>query len=66
MIAITAYYPSSTNLADVTVTINEQLAELASFGLQVGQVTVDSQELAEEDWADNWKNTMNQLASRMI
>ncbi|SQF66132.1 50S ribosomal protein L11 methyltransferase [Streptococcus dysgalactiae] len=55
MIAITAYYPSSTNLADVTVTINEQLAELASFGLQVGQVTVDSQELAEEDWADNWK-----------
>ncbi|MGJ0021623.1 50S ribosomal protein L11 methyltransferase [Streptococcus dysgalactiae] len=55
MIAITAYYPSSTNLADVTVTINEQLAELASFGLQVGQVTVDSQEMAEEDWADNWK-----------
>lgn len=55
MIAITAYYPSSTNLADVTVTINEQLAELASFGLQVGQVTVDSQELAEEVWADNWK-----------
>lgn len=55
MIAITAYYPSSTNLADVTVTINEQLAELASSGLQVGQVTVDSQELAEEDWADNWK-----------
>lgn len=55
MIAITAYYPSSTNLADVTVTIDEQLAELASFGLQVGQVTVDSQELAEEDWADNWK-----------
>lgn len=55
MIAITAYYPSSTNLADVTVTINEQLAELASFGLQVGQVSVDSQELAEEDWADNWK-----------
>ncbi|EMO8655165.1 TPA: 50S ribosomal protein L11 methyltransferase [Streptococcus pyogenes] len=55
MIAITAYYPNSANLADVTVTINEQLAELASFGLQVGQVTVDSQELAEEDWADNWK-----------
>ncbi|VGQ65015.1 50S ribosomal protein L11 methyltransferase [Streptococcus pyogenes] len=55
MITITAYYPSSANLADVTVTINEQLAELASFGLQVGQVTVDSQELAEEDWADNWK-----------
>ncbi|BAN92630.1 50S ribosomal protein L11 methyltransferase [Streptococcus dysgalactiae subsp. equisimilis] len=55
MIAIAAYYPSSTNLADVTVTINEQLAELASFGLQAGQVTVDSQELAEEDWADNWK-----------
>ncbi|AAX72790.1 TPA: 50S ribosomal protein L11 methyltransferase [Streptococcus pyogenes] len=55
MIAIIAYYPSSTNLADVIATINEQLAELASFGLQVGQVTVDSQELAEEDWADNWK-----------
>ncbi|GFE43963.1 50S ribosomal protein L11 methyltransferase [Streptococcus canis] len=55
MIAITAYYPSSTNMADVRVTINEQLAKLASFGLQVGQVTVDSQELAEEDWADNWK-----------
>ncbi|HER9584745.1 TPA: 50S ribosomal protein L11 methyltransferase [Streptococcus pyogenes] len=55
MITITAYYPSSANLADVIATINEQLVELASFGLQVGQVTVDSQELAEEDWADNWK-----------
>ena len=27
MIAITAYYPASTDLADVTVTINEQLAK---------------------------------------
>ncbi|MGT2934563.1 50S ribosomal protein L11 methyltransferase [Streptococcus castoreus] len=55
MVAITAYYPSNTNITDITLTINDQLAELANFGLQMGQVTVVSQELAEEDWADNWK-----------
>lgn len=55
MVAITAYYPGQTDLSDLTVTINDHLAELAAFGLQTGQVVLDSQELAEEDWADNWK-----------
>lgn len=55
MVAITAYYPGQTDLSALTVTINDHLAELSAFGLQTGQVVLDSQELAEEDWADNWK-----------
>ncbi|WP_019321848.1 50S ribosomal protein L11 methyltransferase, partial [Streptococcus mutans] len=35
--------------------IKERLAELTDFGLQTGQVQLTTQELAEEDWAENWK-----------
>jgi len=34
---------------------NERLAELDGFGLETGEIELTRQELAEEDWADNWK-----------
>ncbi|EHJ53144.1 50S ribosomal protein L11 methyltransferase [Streptococcus macacae] len=55
MVRITAYYPETADMAIVTAQVNKRLAELADFGLQTGDVQLSIQELAEEDWADNWK-----------
>ncbi len=55
MIAITAYYPDTVDIEEVKADLATQLAELTGFGLETGQVSLESQELAEEDWADNWK-----------
>lgn len=55
LVKITAYYPESTNIEAVIAQIKERLAELTDFGLQTGQVQLTTQELAEEDWAENWK-----------
>lgn len=55
LVKITAYYPESTNIEAVIAQINERLAELTDFGLQTGAVQLSTQELVEEDWAENWK-----------
>lgn len=54
-VKITAYYPESADMSVITAQVNERLAELSDFGLETGQVEVSTQELAEEDWAENWK-----------
>ncbi|WP_057491700.1 50S ribosomal protein L11 methyltransferase [Streptococcus orisasini] len=54
-VKITAYYPESADMSVITAQVNERLAELSDFGLETGKVEVSSQELAEEDWAENWK-----------
>ena len=55
MVTITAYYPESADMTVITVQVNERLAELTDFGLQTGAVQLSTQELVEEDWAENWK-----------
>ncbi|MFI3059937.1 50S ribosomal protein L11 methyltransferase [Streptococcus suis] len=55
MIAITAYYPDTVDIEEVKADLATRLADLTGFGLETGQVSLESQELAEEDWADNWK-----------
>ncbi len=55
MIAITAYYPDTLDIEEVKADLAVRLADLTDFGLETGQVSLESQELAEEDWADNWK-----------
>ena len=55
MIAITAYYPDTLDIEGVKADLAARLADLTDFGLEMGQVSLESQELAEEDWADNWK-----------
>ena len=55
MIAITAYYPDTVDIEEVKADLATRLADLTGFGLEIGQVILESQELAEEDWADNWK-----------
>lgn len=54
-VKITGYYPESVDMESVTAEVQARLAELADFGLETGLVDLTQQELAEEDWADNWK-----------
>ena len=54
-VRITGYYPASVDIEDIAVQVNERLAELDGFGLETGEIELTRQELAEEDWAGNWK-----------
>lgn len=54
-IAITAYYPDTVDLEAVKANIRQGLSQLADQGIQLGDMSLESQSLAEEDWADNWK-----------
>ena len=54
-VRITGYYPASVDIEDIAVQVNERLAELDGFGLETGEIELTRQELAEEDWVDNWK-----------
>lgn len=54
-VRITGYYPDSVDIEDIAAHANERLAELDGFGLETGDIELTRQELAEEDWADNWK-----------
>lgn len=53
-IAVVAYYPETVTMTEMKQTVRERLAQLAEF-LELGPVEVRSTELAEEDWAENWK-----------
>jgi ribosomal protein L11 methyltransferase len=55
LVTITAYYPENIDIEAVKVEVQERLAEFTSFGLETGNVDVSTHELAEEDWAENWK-----------
>ena len=54
-VAITAYYPETVNLEMIRQEVKERLAQLRDFGLEIGEAQLTTQQLAEEDWADNWK-----------
>ena len=55
MVAITAYYPETANLEMIRQEVKERLVQLRDFGLEIGETQLTTQQLAEEDWADNWK-----------
>ena len=55
MVAITAYYPETANLEMIRQEVKERLVQLGDFGLEIGETQLTTQQLAEEDWADNWK-----------
>ena len=54
-VAITAYYPETVNIEMIRQEVKERLAQLRDFGLEIGETQLTTQQLAEEDWADNWK-----------
>ena len=53
-ITVTAYYPEHRNVQEVQAAIQARLKDLSDY-LQADQVFFASQDLAEEDWADQWK-----------
>ncbi|HEL0581043.1 TPA: 50S ribosomal protein L11 methyltransferase [Streptococcus equi subsp. zooepidemicus] len=55
MVTITAYYSNSADIDDIRQTINQGLSRLKQCDVELGELTLTNQELAEEDWADNWK-----------
>ena len=54
-VKITAYYPESMGIEAIKAQVNQAIQELPEFGLKTGQAELSSHELAEEDWAENWK-----------
>ncbi|MQB86079.1 50S ribosomal protein L11 methyltransferase, partial [Lactobacillus reuteri] len=54
-VKITAYYPESADIEAITKQVNDRLDELTDFGLETGDIHLVTQELVEEDWAENWK-----------
>ncbi|MEY8462154.1 50S ribosomal protein L11 methyltransferase [Streptococcus merionis] len=54
-VAITAYYPETVDLAVIKEALFAGLEAMQLRGLELGEVVVSNQDLAEEDWADNWK-----------
>lgn len=53
-IVVTAYYPETVDVAVIEAELQARLADLADF-MDLGPIQLGSSELAEEDWADNWK-----------
>lgn len=54
-VKITAYYPENIDIEAVEKEVADRLAELTDFGVDAGDVHYETQELAEQDWAENWK-----------
>lgn len=55
MIRITAYYPESMAIETIKSKVSQALRQLPDFGLKTGQMSLSNHELAEADWAENWK-----------
>lgn len=55
MITITGYYPDTMTIEVLEEEVSQALYQLTDRGLDLGDFSLLRQELAEEDWADNWK-----------
>ena len=54
-VKITAYYPEHVDIDAVEKEVAQRLSTLSDFGVNAGDIHYDTQELAEQDWAENWK-----------
>lgn len=54
-VKITAYYPEHVDIDAVEKEVAQRLLALSDFGVNAGDIHYDTQELAEQDWAENWK-----------
>jgi ribosomal protein L11 methyltransferase len=60
---VKAYLPvDSSALGDTLETIRERLAELESFGLDVGKGTISVNDVHEDEWAHAWKKYYKPVA----
>jgi len=52
---VTAYYPETIFIPEILPTINQRISQLNEFGLNPGDYSVKTSEVAESDWATAWK-----------
>lgn len=52
---VSAYYPETIFLPEILPTLRSRVAELASFGLDIGKNEIETSEVVENDWATAWK-----------
>lgn len=52
---VKGYFSEEDNIDDVIAYVKERVEELKESGLDVGEGTVESEKMFEEDWANNWK-----------
>ncbi|WP_300383035.1 50S ribosomal protein L11 methyltransferase [Clostridium sp.] len=52
---VKAYFSEEDDIEEILAYINEKMEELKSIGIDLGLGEVESKEMFEEDWANNWK-----------
>lgn len=55
MVTVTGYFADTLDMENVRSDIEKQLEMLKASGLETGEISLNSHELVEEEWADNWK-----------
>ncbi len=55
MVTVTAYFPDTADLAQITNNLQQAILDFQGLGIETGSVVFHQETLAEEDWAENWK-----------
>jgi len=54
-VLMAGYYPENLSMVEILPAVKEKIEGLANFGLEVGEVKVELDQLSEDDWAESWK-----------
>ncbi|MBO0476508.1 50S ribosomal protein L11 methyltransferase [Vagococcus sp. DIV0080] len=52
---VIAYFPETVFLPEILPTISLRVEQLKEFGLEIGENTIETSEVLENDWATAWK-----------
>ena len=52
---VIAYFPETVFLPEILPTVELRVNQLEDFGLEVGEKTIETSEVVENDWATAWK-----------
>lgn len=52
---ISGYFPEGTDIEDVIRVVKDRITELKDYNIDVGEATITSKPVNEDDWANNWK-----------
>lgn len=58
---ISGYFPEGTDIEEVMKVVGERIGELKDYNIDVGQATISSKPVNEDDWANNWKQYFKPL-----
>ncbi|KXT75993.1 50S ribosomal protein L11 methyltransferase [Streptococcus sp. DD12] len=54
-VTVTAYFPDTADLPAIETAVRAAILDFEKAGLKTGTVSLQQENLAEEDWAENWK-----------